>query len=81
MIVQFARHLETVWVNREGVRDADIRAVVMCSLNGRPAAPLIDPETDLTSVPRTLKHQTWVVPLTTALEIASGRDKAPNLVY
>jgi hypothetical protein len=81
MTVQFARHIETVWANREGVRDVDVPAVVKCSLNGRPAAPLIDPETDLTSVPRTLKHQTWIVPLTTALDVASGRDKAPNPIY
>ena len=71
MIIQFARHLETVWVNREGVANVDVRAVVMCSLNGRPAAQLIDPDTDLTKVPRTLRHQTWILPLTTPLEVAS----------
>ena len=76
MILQFARHLETVWVIDEGVRDVDVRAVVMCSLNGRPAAPLIDPETDLTAVSRTWKSPGWVLPLATALERVPARAKA-----
>jgi hypothetical protein len=62
LILQFARHLERLWVARDGVRDVEVRAVVMASLNGRPAAPLIDPGVDLTRVPR------W------SLRIASGRD-------
>lgn len=77
MIVQFARHLEAVWVKHEGVRDVQVRAVVMCSLNGRPPAPLIDPDTDLTAVPRTWKPQAWVLPLATALEGVSARAKTP----
>ena len=75
MIVQFARHLEAVWIKREGVRDVQVRAVVMCSLNGRPPAPLIDPDTDLTAVSQTLRPQAWVVPLATALERGSAPAK------
>jgi vitamin K-dependent gamma-carboxylase len=75
MIVQFARHLEAVWIKREGVRDVQVRALVMCSLNGRPAAPLIDPEIDLTTVSQTLKAQEWVIPLAIALESVAARAK------
>jgi len=63
LIIQFAKHLEQVWVEREGLRDFEVRAVVMSSLNGRPATPLIDPATDLTGVSRRWRHQHWIVPL------------------
>ena len=65
MILQFAHHLEKVWTQREGVSDVEIRAVVMCSLNGRPPALLIDPQRDLTSVTRTWRHYDWILPLRT----------------
>jgi vitamin K-dependent gamma-carboxylase len=62
MIVQFAKHLEQTWVAREGVRDVEVRAVVMSSLNGRPAAPLIDPNVDLTDVSQTSSPRAWILP-------------------
>ena len=37
--------------------------MVDCSLNGRDAQPLIDPDVDLASIRRSLAHATWIVPL------------------
>lgn len=81
MIIQFAKHLEHVWATREGIRDVAVRAIVMSSLNGRPAAPLIDPRTDLTSVSRTLRHYEWILPLPAGksvdAETRAGRSGSP----
>lgn len=68
LILQFARYLERVWVEREAVRDVAVHAVVTASLNGRPPAPLIDPAVDLTGVPRTWAARSgpaadWILPL------------------
>jgi vitamin K-dependent gamma-carboxylase len=65
MILQFAHYLQRVWAEREGIPDVQVRAVVMCSLNGRTPAPLIDPERDLIRISRTWKHQNWILPLRT----------------
>lgn len=65
MVLQFVHHLEKLWIRREGVSDVEIRALVTCSLNGRPPALLIDPQRDLTTVARTWRHYDWILPLTT----------------
>ena len=52
LIVQFAHHLEAIWMRREGSHDLEVRARVMCALNGRPPALMIDPRRDLTRVAR-----------------------------
>lgn len=76
MILQFAHYLERVWAEREGIPDVEVRAIVMCSLNGRAPAPLIDPERDLTRISRTWKHQDWILPLTARPEAATSSSKA-----
>ena len=63
LIIQFAKHLKGTWIEREGVSDVEVRAVVMASLNGRPPAPLIDSRTDLTTAARTSWHYEWILPL------------------
>jgi len=75
MILQFAHYLERVWAEREGIPGVQVRAVVLCSLNSRTPAPLIDPERDLTRISRTWKHHDWILPLTVPLE-ASSSSKA-----
>ena len=63
MILQFAHYLERDWKQREGISDVRINAVVMCSLNGRPPAPLVDHRQDLTHKSRSLGHYNWILPL------------------
>ena len=74
MILQFAHYLEKVWNQDRAVPDVEVRAIVMCSLNGREPAPLVDPQRDLTRVERTWRHYDWILPLETPLiAAASGR--------
>jgi len=75
MIIQFAKHLERIWVKREGIQDVEVRALVMSSLNGRPAAPLVDPHTDLTSVSRTFRHYDWILPLPATKPVHQTRQR------
>lgn len=63
MILQFAHHLEDVWLHRHGVAEPEIRATVLASLNGREPSPLIDPTRDLTQVRRSLAPADWILPL------------------
>ena len=67
MILQFAHYLQRAWADREGLPGVQVRAAVMCSLNGRTPAPLIDPERDLARVTRTWKQQDWILPLAVRL--------------
>jgi hypothetical protein len=61
MIRQFARFVG------DGLRKTgypvQVRAITSISLNGRPAQPMIDPEVDLSSIPRRLGAAEWIVPL------------------
>jgi hypothetical protein len=63
MILQFAHYLARIWAEEYDVPDAEVRAEVCVSLNGRKAARLIDPERDLTKIERNLLHADWVLPL------------------
>jgi hypothetical protein len=63
MILQFAHHLARIWVEKRKVKDAEVRATICVSLNGRPGALLIDPDVDLARVERTLRHAEWILPL------------------
>ncbi|MCA9112752.1 MAG: HTTM domain-containing protein, partial [Planctomycetaceae bacterium] len=49
---------------RTGMKQVEIRAVVIASLNGRKPQLLIDPDLDLLTVKRTWGHQPWIKPLT-----------------
>ena len=63
MILQFAHYLARIWAEEHEVPNAEVRAQVCVSLNGRKAARLIDPERDLAKVERNLRHADWVLPL------------------
>ncbi len=63
MILQFAHHLARTAAELGGIADAEVRAHVCVSLNGREAALLIDPERDLARIERSLRHADWVLPL------------------
>ena len=62
MVIQFAHYIGVLWASREGVKNAEVRAHVLYSLNGRPLAPLIDSRQDLTLVSRSLDHHPWILP-------------------
>jgi vitamin K-dependent gamma-carboxylase-like protein len=70
LILEFAHFLGRTWAAREGVADAEVRAVVLCALNGRPPALLIDPARDLARVARTSTRGDWILPLTVPLDAA-----------
>jgi hypothetical protein len=42
-----------------------VRADAFVSLNGRPAARLVDPTVDLAAQPRDLWHDDWILPAPT----------------
>lgn len=63
MILQFAHHLERIWIDRYGVADPQVRAMVMASLNGREPSLLVDPSRDLSEVHRSLLPADWILPL------------------
>jgi len=48
---------------RVGLKQVEIRAVAIISLNGRKPQLLFDPDLDLLTVERTWKHQPWIYPL------------------
>jgi hypothetical protein len=61
LIWQLAQELGRKWRAR-GVADVEVRADAVVSLNGRPAARLIDPAVDLLSVEDGLGAKPWVLP-------------------
>jgi vitamin K-dependent gamma-carboxylase len=66
MLVEFAHFLADE-LARQGYPDAEIRALVIVSLNGRRPQLLIDPYTDLAAVPRTWRRYDFLMPLTEPL--------------
>jgi hypothetical protein len=46
----------------QGHDEVEVRADVWVSLNGRRAAPLVDPDVDLAAQPRDPWHDTWILP-------------------
>lgn len=63
MVLQYAHHLADDFRSR-GIDGVRIYADSSVRLNRRPAAPLINPDVDLASQPRDLKHADWLMPLT-----------------
>lgn len=60
LLPQFARRLQTQWLHRHEVQNAQVFARIKCSLNSRPPQLLLDPELDLTQVERSLGPTEWV---------------------
>ncbi|MBL8953336.1 MAG: HTTM domain-containing protein [Myxococcaceae bacterium] len=61
LIWQFAQSLGAEWRAR-GIDDVEVRADALASLNGRPAARLIDPNVDLLTVTDGLGAKRWILP-------------------
>ena len=68
MILQFAHHLDRVWQEKFRVSDPVVTALTLCSLNFRSLANLIEPERDLSAIPRSLKPADWIQPLDQTFE-------------
>ena len=68
MILQFAHHLDKAWQVKYRVSDPVVTVLAMCSLNFRELAMLIDPERDLSMIPRSQKPADWILPLDPALQ-------------
>ncbi len=79
MILQFAHHLERLWAEERGIEGVEVRARVCASLNGRPAALLIDPRRDLTKIERSLRHADWVLPLEQPFNRPPSRTRRRDL--
>lgn len=62
MVLQYAHHLAEDYRSR-GVDGVRVYADSSVRLNRRPAAPLINPNTDLAQEPRNLKHADWLLPM------------------
>lgn len=72
MILSFAHLLDREFRAR-GVRDPEVRADVMVSLNGRPAARLVDPHADLSREHEGLGPRRWVLPRQDSLHAENHR--------
>ncbi len=62
-----ASHFLAGAASRVGLRQVEIRAVVIISLNGRKPQLLFDPDLNLLTVERSWRHQSWIYPLTEPL--------------
>ncbi|HEY5884856.1 MAG TPA: HTTM domain-containing protein [Pyrinomonadaceae bacterium] len=72
MILLFAKHLAEQ-KRGEGYDNVEVRAQVTSSLNGRNPQVLIDPNVDLAKQSRSLLPASWIVPLTTPLEVRGAQ--------
>ena len=73
MILQYAHYIARLFAEQEGIEGVEVRARVCVSLNGRPAALLIDPGRDLTQIERGLGHADWILPLEQPFERPPAR--------
>ena len=65
MTQQYAYHLARE-AREQGLGEVEVRAIGRASLNGREAQPLIDPDVDLASQPRTFwRRKEWILPMRT----------------
>jgi hypothetical protein len=62
MILQFAHYIAH-YLRQQGHTQFEVSVNARGALNGREPQLFIDPDVDLASQPRTLKHVVWVVPL------------------
>ncbi|MET0284182.1 MAG: HTTM domain-containing protein [Polyangiales bacterium] len=61
LILQLAHHVAHDFAQR-GLGPVEVRVDAQASLNGRPSAPLIDPNVDLTTVEDGVTQASWILP-------------------
>lgn len=66
MVQQLARHIAGEWSRVHGA-PIEVHVRARAILNYRPPARLIDPNVDLAAQPRSLRHASWILPLTIPL--------------
>ncbi len=71
MILLFSHYLADL-KRREGYDNVEVRVQVTSSLNGRKPQVLIDPNVDLARERRSLLPTSWIIPLSTPLEVRSS---------
>lgn len=76
LLVQFSQFMAEEFRQTQH-RDVEIHAHAFCSLNGRRPQFLVDPEIDLASQSRSLRHQPWIIPLQEPLPDKPW-DQPPN---
>ena len=79
MILQYARYIARLFAEEEGIEGVEIRVRSCVSLNGRPAALLIDPERDLMQIERSLAHADWILPLEQPFERPPTRTRRRDI--
>ena len=79
MVLQYAHYLARLFDEQEGIPGVEVRARVCASLNGRPAALLIDPERDLTQIERSLARADWILPLEVPFERPPSRARRRDI--
>lgn len=62
MILQFAQHVSKV-LSAHPDKNIEVYADVLASLNGREYQRMIDPEVNLATEKRSLRHAEWILPL------------------
>jgi len=67
LLLQFAHFLDAHY-RTQGISDPIVNLRGRCSLNGRKWDRFVDPELDLSTLSRNLKHNEWILPLTTPLD-------------
>ncbi|MEX2395669.1 MAG: HTTM domain-containing protein, partial [Balneolales bacterium] len=60
-ILEFAHHLKDHY-KQLGIRKPKIYVESYVALNGRRSSPYINPEVDLTTINKSFKHKTWILP-------------------
>jgi len=66
MLLQLCHYIADQWKREHGTA-IELRVFAAIAFNGRPQQMLIDPDVDLAAQPRTLRHSTWIMPMTTPL--------------
>lgn len=79
MVLQYAHYIARLFAEQEGIEGVEVRVRSCVSLNGRPAALLIDPERDLIPIERDLAHADWVLPLEQPFERPPSRARRRDI--
>ena len=75
LILQLARHIARDYEAR-GYDDVEVRVDALVSLNGRRAAPMIDPEVDLGHQRDSVTNSDWILPLPPSEPLPALRRRA-----
>ncbi len=78
LVLQLAHRIADDYRKR-GLEDVEVRVDALVSLNGRRAAPMIDPEVDLARQPDTIALMSWIEPRAEVDPLPAYRDARTRL--